>query len=81
MENIVEFREWLDEKTNYKKATKSDIVSRLKRADKIHPMVVEDVYLFYLSNEKEFQDMTASVKSQIRKAIKLYLEFRKELGE
>ena len=81
MKNTVEFKKWLDEKTNYTKATKSNIVSRLKRADGIIPIVVEDVYLFNLSNQPEFQNMSVSVKSQIRRAIRLYLEFMKELGE
>ena len=81
MENIVEFRRWLDEKTKYTKATKSNIVSRLKRADGIIPIVVEDVYIFNLSNQTEFQNMSVSVKSQIRRAIRLYLEFMKESGE
>lgn len=81
MENIVEFRKWLDEKTKYTKATKSNIVSRLKRADGIIPIVVEDVYIFNLSNQTEFQNMSVSVKSQIRRAIRLYLEFMKESGE
>lgn len=81
MKNTVEFRKWLDEKTDYTKATKSNIVSRLKRADGIIPVVVEDVYLFNLSNQPEFQNMSVTVKSQIRRAIRLYLEFMKESGE
>lgn len=81
MENIVKFRKWLDEKTKYTKATKSNIVSRLKRADDIIPIVLEDVYIFNLSNQTEFQNMSVSVKSQIRRAIRLYLEFVKESGE
>ena len=81
MKNTVEFKTWLDKKTNYTKVTKSNIVSRLKRADRINPIVVEDVYLFNLSNQPEFQDMSVSVKSQIRRAIRLYLEFMKESGE
>ncbi|MGN0495655.1 MAG: hypothetical protein ACI4GW_05455 [Lachnospiraceae bacterium] len=81
MKNTVEFKKWLDETTNYTKATKSNIVSRIKRADRIIPIVVEDVYLFNLSNQPEFQDMSVSVKSQIRRAIRLYLEFMKESGE
>lgn len=81
MKNTVEFRKWLDEKTDYTKATKSNIVSRLKRADGIIPVVVKDVYLFNLSNQPEFQNMSVSVKSQIRRAIRLYLEFMKESGE
>lgn len=81
MENIVEFRKWLEEKTEYTKATKSNIVSRLKRADGIIPIVIDEVYLFNLSNQLEFQKMSVSVKSQVRRSVKLYLEFMKESGE
>ena len=51
MKNTVEFKTWLDKKTNYTKVTKSNIVSRLKRADRIIPIVVEDVYLIYQTNQ------------------------------
>lgn len=81
MENIVEFRKWLEEKTKYTRATKSNIVSRLKRADGIIPIVVDDVYLYKLSIQPEFQNMSVSVKSQIRRAVRLYLEFMKESGD
>ena len=81
MENTVEFRKWLEEKTEYTKETKSNIVSRLKRADGIIPIVIDEVYLFNLSNHSEFQKMSVSVKSQIRIAIRLYFEFMKESGE
>jgi DNA (cytosine-5)-methyltransferase 1 len=81
MENTVEFRKWLEEKTEYTKETKSNIVSRLKRADGIIPIVIDEVYLFNLSNHSEFQKMSVSVKSQIRRAIRLYFEFMKESGE
>lgn len=81
MQNIVGFKIWLDKNTKYTKATKSNIVSRVKRANKIMPIVADNVYLFRLSNQAEFQNIPVSVKSQIRRAIRLYLEFMKELGE
>lgn len=80
MEKIVEFRNWLDHNTDYKKETKSNIVSRVKRANNILPVVVDDVYIFHISLIPEFQAMSGSVKSQIRRAVKLYIKFMKEVG-
>lgn len=78
MENLIEFKECLDEKIHYTKVINGSIGSKLKRTDRISTIVVEDVYL---SRNAEFQTISAFVKSQIRKAIKLYLEFMKGLGE
>lgn len=73
--NISEFKIWLDDNTTYTSATKSNVVSRLKRANMILPVETENVYLFNLSQEKEFQSLTVSVKSQVRRAVKLYFQY------
>jgi len=75
MDSFDRFREWLDDNTEYTKATKSNIVSRLKRANNICPIINEPVYLFNLSQESEFQILTVSVKSQVRRAVKMYFKF------
>lgn len=83
MDSLDRFREWLDDNTNYTKATKSNIISRLKRANKIRPIINKSVYLFDLSQESAFQTMTVSVKSQVRRAVKIYftfIEYEKEGG-
>ena len=73
--NFTEFKIWLDDNTTYTKATKSNVISRLKRANIILPVESENVYLFNLSQENEFQCLTVSVKSQIRRAVKLYFQY------
>lgn len=75
MINVVEFRKWLIENTNYSSATINDIVSRVKRADRILTWDLKDTYMYYLENNEEFAQMTASVKSQIRLAVKYYTTF------
>ena len=37
-----------------------------------------DTYLFYLEKEKQFEALSVSVRSQIRKAVKLYAEYLKD---
>ena len=76
MENYSDFREWLDENTKYTNQTKGNIVSRLKRADAIMRVNENPVYLFNLSNKPEFMDLSVSVKSQVRRAVKLYFEYK-----
>lgn len=78
MERIEEFKKWLDETTDYTKETKSNILSRLKRANNIIPIVADELYLFNLSTNEEFNKLSVSVKSQIRRAVKLFIRFIKE---
>ena len=78
MERIEEFKKWLDETTDYTKETKSNILSRLRRANNIIPIVADELYLFNLSTNEEFKVLSVSVKSQIRRAVKLFISFIKE---
>lgn len=70
-----EFKVWLIENTNYSAAVVTDIVSRIKRADKILKWNEEDVYQFRLEQKDEYKMLSISVRSQIKKAVKLYTEF------
>ncbi|MBP3631129.1 MAG: hypothetical protein J6J23_06575 [Clostridia bacterium] len=49
MVNYNDFRLWLDTTTEYTKATKSNIISRLRRADKMLPLINEPDYILMLS--------------------------------
>ncbi len=69
------FNVWLKENTKYSPRVIKDIISRVKRADSILPIENNDVYLFYLNNNKSFKLLTPSVRSQIRKAVTFYLQF------
>ena len=69
------FKNWLEENTSFSANVVSDTISRMRRADKIKTWDGENTYLFYLEKEKEFQMLSVSVKSQIRKAARLYASF------
>lgn len=73
--NLDKYRIWLTTNKNYSKATISNTVSRMKRADKILPWFNDIVYQFRLEQEPAFQELSCSVRSQIKKAVKLYFEF------
>lgn len=74
MIEAVYFEKWLNINTSYTDRVKKDILSRIKRADHIREYSDEVTYIFYLEKEKKFQELTVSVKSQIRKAVVLYQE-------
>ena len=70
-----DFRKWLNSRTKYSNRVIGNIVCRLKRADRMLPLRPEEVYLFELEHTHEFKELTITVKSQIRKAVKLYLQY------
>lgn len=78
MLNENEFKNWLAKNCDYSSATLNDVVSRVRRADKILPFTGNEYYLFDLERKDEFSSLTVSVKSQMRKAVKLYLKYEKD---
>ena len=68
------FKGYLKEQ-GYSAAVVSDTCSRVRRADKIKEWYYDDLYLYYLEREDGFKSLSVSVKSQIRKAVKLYNEY------
>lgn len=71
------FKQWLVTNTTYSDRVVSNIVSRLNRADRMHPVRPEEVYLFELEHTDEFNSLSVTIKSQIRKAVKLYFQYAK----
>ena len=71
------FKSWIMAK-GFSNRVNSDIVSRMKRADIIKPWSDEETYSFYLERETAFQELSVSVRSQIRKAVRLYDEYQRE---
>ena len=72
MIQVDSFKEWLKNNTEYSDAVIGDTISRMKRADGILEWNTADTYLFYLEKEQNFEILSVSVRSQIRKAVKLY---------
>ncbi len=73
------FYQWLRENTEYSEAVIGDTISRVKRADRILSWDEKETYLFYLEREKQFALLSVSVRSQIRKAVKLYGAYAEQL--
>ena len=75
-----DFKQWLVSNTTYSNRVVSNTISRLNRADRMHPIRFEEVYLFELEHIDEFNSLSVTVKSQIRKAVKLYFQYAKSEG-
>ena len=75
MIQVDSFKEWLKNNTEYSDAVIRDTISRMKRADSILEWNTADTYLFYLEKEQNFEILSVSVRSQIRKAVKLYSSY------
>lgn len=74
----MDFEKWLINKKNYSIRSASDVTSRIKRAKNI--LGIENINNNTesdLNNSKDFSFLSCSVKSQIRVAIRLYLEYKK----
>ena len=73
------FSEWLRTEKQYSDRSISDVFSRLKRAEDIRqPKQLDKHYIVDLENEKKYQDLSTSVRSQIRVAIKLKMAFMEQ---
>jgi len=66
------FKDWLQANSGYSTDVISDNVSRMRRADSILPYDKSETYLFFLERNESFKALSPSVRSQIRKAVKLY---------
>lgn len=76
---VAEFKQWLSKNTTYSHAVIIDLASRIKRADSILEFRNDELYLFYLEKQKGFMELSVSVRSQVRKSVRLYAEFLKQI--
>ena len=78
-EDYADFREWLQNTKSLTKNSAEDVVSRIKRAKNIMeidiPIDIETL-LFHFIGKTTFKALTPTVKSQLKRAIKLYKEFK-----
>jgi len=76
-ELLVEYRNWLIEQKNIKNKSAHDYVSRLKRAIQLlDGEKINNDTLLRLKEIEEFNSLSVSVRSQIRRAVRLFNEFQ-----
>ena len=74
------FLDWLINKKGLKCRSAKDVFSRLKRASGIMHIDPSAEYvdiIYFLSKEKKFQSLSYTVKSQLRRSILLFIEYKK----
>lgn len=71
-----EFLAWLQEKNGMNIRSARDVVSRTKRILIITKQKnINDESMKLLTASKEFEGLSMSIKSQLKRAVTLYLEF------
>lgn len=79
-----EFSSWLKSNKGYTNPAANDVSSRLRRALSFHQIdwnLDQASNIFFLEQTHGFQSLTVSVKSQLRRAVKLHFEFLSEKRE
>lgn len=76
------FSAWLRDEKGYSDRSISDVFSRLRRAERILPdREMNRYYLADLEANTEYQQLSTSVRSQIKKAINLHIAFTSQVVE
>ncbi|MDR2758324.1 MAG: hypothetical protein LBB78_02990 [Spirochaetaceae bacterium] len=81
-EEYSDFREWLKNTKSLSKDSATDVVSRIKRAKAIMEIDLPidiDTLLFHFIGKPAFKNLATTVKSQLKRAIKLYKEFNSKI--
>lgn len=76
------FSTWLRNEKGYSDRSISDVFSRLRRSERILPdREINRYYLADLEANAEYQQLSTSVRSQIKKAINLHIAFTAQVAE
>lgn len=71
------FQEWLINNKKYSNKGSGDVISRMKRIKRILGKdEVDENSLMELQGKSEFAQLSMNVKSQLRRSIRLFLEFK-----
>lgn len=77
MSDFSNFKLWLTENKKYSSKVISNTVSRFRRANNILPWFNDSMYQYQLAQTDAYRALSTTVRSQIKKAVKLYSEFIK----
>lgn len=78
MKNSDAFHIWLIDVKKYGDRSARDVISRLSRIDKWLdlPEIITPFTIFSLEQTPQFLHLTLTVKSQLKKALKLLIEYQ-----
>lgn len=76
---LQDLEDWLINSKHFKSRSARDVKCRLKRLDGISPIPLigeeNSYYLYDLEKNKEFQNLTTTVKSQLRRSKRIFDEY------
>lgn len=76
---MMEFKEWTRKEKGIGMKSAFDVASRLKRARTILGTEnIDDSTIVKLESNEIFQRLSMTVKSQLRRSIRLYIEYQKQ---
>ncbi|MGI6235840.1 MAG: DNA cytosine methyltransferase [Christensenellales bacterium] len=81
--NYQDFYCWLKSSQSLSVRTERDTLSRLKRANSICelPATPDAYYVFQLEQDPDFRTLTQTVRSQLKRAVSLYADYRRDSCE
>ena len=78
-ENMNDFKGWIAQNTNYSGPVVSDVVCRFLRVNKIQALSKDEdieMYFYKLNKLEKFTSLTPSVRSQLKKSVKLFKQYQ-----
>lgn len=77
--DYVVFKQWLQDEKNMSIRSATDVVSRCKRINRMTEKEdINDKTISILIEMESYDNMSSFIKSQLKRAATLYLEFSKE---
>lgn len=77
--DYVVFKQWLQDEKNMSIRSATDVVSRCKRINRMTDMdKIDDKTVEILVETESYADMSSFIKSQLKRAATLYMEFCKK---
>ena len=77
--DYVVFKQWLQDEKNMSSRSATDVVSRFKRINRMtEEYEINDNTVSVLIEMESYDNMSSYIKSQLKRAATLYLEFTKE---
>ena len=76
---MVGFSDWLQMEHRYSPPAAKDVLSRLSRCNRIEPILHRTLteYFASLEHNKAFWEVSKSIRSQLKRAVRLYDEYNK----
>lgn len=76
------FKQWLQDEKNMSIRSATDVISRCKRISRMtEKNDIDDNTISLLIELKSYGEMSSCIKSQLKRAATLYIEFVKEVKE